>query len=81
MRWRRTPCDHGLLLAELQRLRVENARLTARLATYQILHWMHAAIIRRDRMANAEQAKAVRLRTIAEEPTAVYATEQIRRTR
>jgi hypothetical protein len=42
---------------------------------------MHAAIVQRDRHAEAAEAEVVRIRTIGEESTAVYATEQIRRTR
>lgn len=81
MRWRRTRCDHGLLLAELEALRARNARLLAQLAYFKILHWMHAAIVHRDRTAKAEQQRAERLKCIADEPTGVYATEEIRERR
>lgn len=79
MRWRRTPCDHSPLLAELEALRARNARLTAQLAYFKVLHWMHAAIIQRDRQAKAEQQRERRLQLISDEPTGVYATEVMRR--
>jgi hypothetical protein len=75
----RKPCDHSPLLAEIEALRAANARLKARLAYYQILQWMHAAIVQRDRQAKTVEAEAVRVRTIGGEPTAVYATEHFRR--
>jgi hypothetical protein len=80
-KFRRKPCDHPPLLAELEALRTENARLTAQLAAFKILQWMHAAIVQRDQAAKAEQQRAERMQRKADEPTAVYATEQIRRTR
>lgn len=88
MRWRRTRCNHGLLLAELEALKVtnakqatENARLKVTLAPLLILQWMHAAIVQRDRQAKAEQQRERRLQLISDEPTGVYATEVMRRTR
>jgi hypothetical protein len=78
-KFRRKPCDHAPLLAEIEKLRTENARLTANLAYYKVLHWMHAAIVQRDWAAKAEQERTVRSRKKAGEPTAVYATERIRR--
>jgi len=78
-KFRRNPCDHSPLIAELEALRAANARLTAQLATFKILHWMYAAIVQRDRQATAERQRAERMQQNASEPTAVYATEHIRR--
>lgn len=78
-RSRRKPCDHAPLLAEIEALKIENAKLTVRLVTYEALHWMHGAIVRRDRMAKAEQQRTRRMQNVAEEPTAIYSTEAIRR--
>ncbi len=87
-KFRRKPCAHSPLLAELVNLRSENealkarnARLVTRLAVYEVLHWMHAAIVRRDQVARAEHRRAERLKSIAEDPTSVYATEEFRERR
>lgn len=67
--------------ARISDLERENAALKAALAAVQMQGWMHSAIVRRDQATAAQRAEADRVRNIGEEPTAVYATEQIRRTR
>lgn len=66
MRWRRKPCDHGLLLAELEKLRVENAQLRVQLVTAQLLGWMHSAIVARHR---EQPSKARHRRVVCDAPT------------
>lgn len=60
-------------------LEQENAALKAALATVHIQGWMHGQIVQRDRAAHVERAEADRMARLADHPTSMYATEQIRR--